>query len=80
LEKIDQYPESKEITNDLNIVSREINTVNSIATTKTNLKAGDSDIQLNVNALMCIRMPIKEETMTKSKMKKWRNQEILEGK
>ncbi|MEZ7508639.1 hypothetical protein QO190_05425 [Cloacibacterium sp. Arc13] len=51
LEKIDQYPEiAKEITNDLNIVSREINSVNSIATSQKQIsKADDSDIQLNVN-------------------------------
>ncbi|SUX48244.1 hypothetical protein [Chryseobacterium indoltheticum] len=51
LEKIDQYPEiAKEITNDLSIVSREINSVNSIATSQKQIsKANDSDIQLNVN-------------------------------
>lgn len=51
LDKIDQYPEiAQEITNDLSIVSREINTVNSIATNQKQIsKANDSDIQLNVN-------------------------------
>ncbi|SHM72732.1 hypothetical protein SAMN05444360_11695 [Chryseobacterium carnipullorum] len=51
LDKIDQYPEiAKEITNDLSIVSREINTVNSIATNHKQIsKADDSGIQLNVN-------------------------------
>ena len=51
LEKIDQYPEiAKEITNDLSIVSREINSVNSIATSQKQIsKTNDSDIQLNVN-------------------------------
>ena len=51
LDKIDQYPEiAKEITNDLSIVAREINTVNSIATNHKQIsKANDSDIQLNVN-------------------------------
>lgn len=51
LDKIDQYPEiAQEITNDLSIVSREINTVNSIATNHKQIsKADDSDIQLNVN-------------------------------
>lgn len=51
LDKIDQYPEiAKEITNDLSIVSREINTVNSIATNHKQIsQADDSDIQLNVN-------------------------------
>ncbi|PWN58484.1 hypothetical protein [Chryseobacterium viscerum] len=51
LDKIDQYPEiAKEITNDLSIVAREINTVNSIATNHKQIsKADDSDIQLNVN-------------------------------
>lgn len=49
--KIDQYPEiAKEISNDMNIVSREIGTVSSIAATEKQLiKGGDSDIQLNVN-------------------------------
>ena len=51
LDKIDQYPEiAKEITNDLSIVAREINTVNSIATNHKQIsKADDFDIQLNVN-------------------------------
>jgi hypothetical protein len=50
-DKIDKYPEiAKEITNDLSIVSREINTVNSIATNHKQIsKADDSGIQLNVN-------------------------------
>lgn len=51
LDQIDKYPEiAKEITNDLSIVSREINSVNSIATNQKQIsKADDSDIQLNVN-------------------------------
>lgn len=51
LNKIDQYPEiAKEITNDLSIVFREINSVNSIATNQKQIsKADDSNIQLNVN-------------------------------
>ena len=51
LDKIDQYPEiAKEISNDLNIVSREINTVNSISPDeKQILKGGNSEIDLNVN-------------------------------
>lgn len=51
LEKIDQYPEiAKEIMNDLSIVSREINSVNSISKNqKQSSKADDSGIQLNVN-------------------------------
>ncbi|AZB28744.1 hypothetical protein [Chryseobacterium balustinum] len=51
LDKIDQYPEiSKEITNDLSIVSREINSVNSISNNQKQIsKADNSDIQLNVN-------------------------------
>jgi len=51
LDKIDQYPETaKEIANDVSIVSREINSVNSIATNQKQIsKADDSDIQLNVN-------------------------------
>jgi len=50
-DKIDQYPEiAKEITNDVNIVSKEINTVNSISfDQKQFLKGNDSEIQLNVN-------------------------------
>ncbi|MBD3903393.1 hypothetical protein NAL32_10585 [Chryseobacterium sp. Ch-15] len=51
LDKIGQYPEiSKEITNDLSIVSREINSVNSISKNQKQIsKADNSDIQLNVN-------------------------------
>lgn len=51
LDKIDQYPEiAKEITNDLSIVSREVNSVNSISKNQKQIsKAEDSDIQLNVN-------------------------------
>ncbi|MDR6156677.1 hypothetical protein QF023_000193 [Chryseobacterium sp. SLBN-27] len=51
LDKIDEYPEiAKEITNDLSIVSREINSVNSISKNQKQIsKADDSDIQLNVN-------------------------------
>ena len=51
LDKIDQYPEiAQEIKNDLSIVSREINTVNSIATNQKRIsKTDDSNIQLNVN-------------------------------
>ena len=50
-DKIDQYPEiAKEITNDVNIVSREIGAVSRIAVTEKQLSKGaDSDIQLNVN-------------------------------
>lgn len=50
-DKIDQYPEiAKEITNDVNIVSKEINTVNSISfDQKQFLKGNDSEIQLIVN-------------------------------
>lgn len=51
LDKIDQYPEiAKEITNDLNIVSREINTVNSIVPDEKQISKGsNSHAQLNVN-------------------------------
>ncbi|WP_027384927.1 hypothetical protein [Epilithonimonas caeni] len=50
-DKIDQYPEiAKEISNDMNIVSREIDSVNNISPDEKQIsKAGDSDIQLNVN-------------------------------
>ena len=50
-EKIDKYPEiAKEITNDLNIVSKEINTVNAISPDSKQInKEGKNDIQLNVN-------------------------------
>ena len=50
-DKIDRYPEiAKEITNDMNIVSREIDSVNSIARDEKQIsKSGDSNIQLNVN-------------------------------
>lgn len=50
-DKIDQFPEmAKEITNDLNIVSKEINTIDTISQTadKTE-KLENSGIQLNVN-------------------------------
>ncbi|MGA9213285.1 hypothetical protein [Kaistella sp.] len=50
-EKMDKYPEiAKEITNDLNIVSKEINTVNAISLDSKQInKEGKNDIQLNVN-------------------------------
>ena len=50
-DKIDQFPEiGKEITNDLNIVSREINSVNSISRNENrSQKQEKSNIQLNVN-------------------------------
>jgi len=50
-EKIDKYPEiAKEITNDLDIVSKEINTVNAISLDSKQInKEGKNDIQLNVN-------------------------------
>lgn len=50
-EKIDKYPEiAKEITNDINIVSKEINTVNAISPDSKQInKEGKNDIQLNVN-------------------------------
>lgn len=50
-DKIDQFPEiAKEITNDLNIVSKEINTVNVMSqNADTDLGREKSDIQLNVN-------------------------------
>ncbi len=50
-DKIDQYPEiAKEITENLNIVSKELNNVNSISPDEKQIsKGGNSDIQLNVN-------------------------------
>ena len=50
-DKIDQYPEiAKEITNDINIISREIDTVNNINTDEKQISKGNgNDIQLNVN-------------------------------
>ena len=50
-DKIDQFPEiGKEITNDLNIVSREINSVNSISPNENrSQKQEKSNIQLDVN-------------------------------
>lgn len=50
-DKIDQFPKiAKEITNDLNIVSKEINTVNVISqNADPDLGREKSDIQLNVN-------------------------------
>ena len=52
-DKIDQFPEiAKEIANDLNIVSKEINTINRISQNKSNSsKLGQSEVQLNVNDL-----------------------------
>ena len=50
-DKIDLYPEiAKKITNDLNIVSREIESVNSITSNEKQIaKKNNSDVQLNVN-------------------------------
>ena len=50
-DKIDLYPEiAKRITNDLNIVSREIDSVNSITTNEKQIaKENNSDVHLNVN-------------------------------
>jgi len=50
-DKIDLYPEiAKKITNDLNIVSREIESVNSITPDEKQIaKENNSDVQLNVN-------------------------------
>ena len=50
-DKIDLYPEiAKRITNDLNIVSREIDSVNSITPDEKQIaKENNSDVQLNVN-------------------------------
>ena len=50
-DKIDLYPEiAKRITNDLNIVSREIESVNSITPDEKQIaKESNSDVQLNVN-------------------------------
>ncbi|WP_187477717.1 hypothetical protein [Amniculibacterium sp. G2-70] len=50
-DKIDQYPEiAKEIKNDMNIVSREINSVNTISKNQKSIsKSDNSNIQLNVN-------------------------------
>lgn len=50
-DKIDQYPEiAKDITNDLNIVSKEISSINSIAQNQNNsAKQEQSEVQLNVN-------------------------------
>jgi len=51
LDKIDQYPEiAKEISKDLNIVSKEIDTVNSISPDEKQISTGEnSEIGLNVN-------------------------------
>lgn len=50
-DKIDQYPEiAKKIKNDLSIVSREINSVNTISKNQNSISKDDnSDVQLNVN-------------------------------
>ena len=48
-DKIDQFPEiGKEITNDLNIVSKEFNSVNGISATQNKMQES-SKIELNVN-------------------------------
>ena len=51
MDKIDQYPEiAKEIEKDINIVSREINTVNSISRDEKQIsKRKNSEVQHNVN-------------------------------
>ena len=51
-DKMNQYPEiAKEITNDLNIVSKEYNTVNTLSEKQhQSQKQEKSDVQLNVNA------------------------------
>ncbi len=50
-DKIDLYPEiAKKITNDLNIVSREIESVNSITSNEKQIaKESNTDVHLNVN-------------------------------
>ena len=50
-DKIDQYPKiAKEITKDLNIVSKEINTINSISPDERQISKGkNSEVYLNVN-------------------------------
>ncbi len=50
-DKIDQYPEiAKEITENLNIVAKELNNVNRISPDEKQIsKGGNSDIQQNVN-------------------------------
>ena len=50
-DKIDLYPEiAKKITSDLNIVSREIDSVNSITPDEKQIaKENNSDVHLNVN-------------------------------
>ena len=50
-DKIDRYPEiAKKITNDLNIVSREIDSVNSITPDEKQIaKESNTDVHLNVN-------------------------------
>jgi hypothetical protein len=50
-DKIDQHPQiAKEISNDMNIVSREIDSVNNISGDEKQMaKSGNSKIELNVN-------------------------------
>lgn len=50
-DKADKYPEiAKKISSDMNVVSREIDSVNSISADQKQIsKSGNSDIQLNVN-------------------------------
>lgn len=49
-DKFDQYPEiAKAISNDMNIVSRELNAVTRIAVEDKRINNGNSDVQLNAN-------------------------------
>lgn len=49
-DKLDQYPEiAKAISNDMNIVSRELNSVTRIAAEDERMRNGNSDVQLNIN-------------------------------
>ncbi len=49
-DKHDQYPEiAKEIANDMNIVSRELDSVTSISVEDKRMHNGTSDVKLNVN-------------------------------
>lgn len=49
-DKIDKYPEAaKQITENLNIVSNELNSVNSISVEQNQVKAENSEVRLDVN-------------------------------
>jgi hypothetical protein len=78
MDKIDQYPEiAKEISNDLNIVSREINTVNSISPDEKQISKGQEfggSTQCSTTKT-CMKMPIEIGKSRKRNCTNGRNRE-----